>query len=71
MHDIFVANSTCCYEAIPFEEKDNLFYTITHIICLGFCYERSKHPRSKPQIWVKVDKNGSAAYAIWATSQPS
>lgn len=71
MSDIFVADITRCYESIPLIGNDNLSDAIAHIIRLGFKQERSKYPRSSPQIWIRVDSSGNAAHAAWGTCHPS
>lgn len=71
IHSIFVADITRCYESIPLQGPDNLCDAIAHVIRLGYRQARTHHPRSDPQIWVRIDANGCAAHATWNTSHPT
>lgn len=69
--NIYVADITRCYETIPLQGDDNLSDAIAHIIRVGFKQEHSKHPRSNPLVWIRVDKDGNAANATWGTTCPA
>lgn len=71
IHDVFVADITRCYETIPVHGPDNLIEAVSSIIKIGFRQARKKHPRSDPRVWIRVDNEGCAARAIWASSCPS
>jgi hypothetical protein len=68
--DIYVADIRRCYESIPLEGDDNLHDAMTHLIKRGFAQQKKHLPRSSPLIWVRVNAEGEAAKAIWATSAP-
>lgn len=71
IQDVFVADVTRCYESIPLQGPDNLIDAISNIIKLGFRQAKHNHPRADPRIWIRVDSEGCAARATWATSCPS
>ena len=71
IEDVFVADITRCYEAIPLYGPDNLVDAIAHVIKLGFRQAKAAHARSSPVIWIRVDQDGKAARACWATSCPA
>ena len=70
LSDIFVADVRRCYESIPLEGDDNLLDAIAHLIHLGFKQETKSHPRSIPKVWIRVDRDGQAARAKWASASP-
>jgi len=71
IQDIFVADITRCYEAIPLHGPDNLIDAVSHIIKIGFKQAKIPHPRSVPMIWIKVDAEGKASKAIWSSTCPN
>ena len=70
LSNIYVADITRCYESIPLQGMDNLPQTISKLIKIGFKQQKALHPRSNSLIWVRVDSEGNAARAIWATQAP-
>jgi len=71
IHDIFVADITCCYESIPLQGPDNLLDAISYITRTTFRYCSKLHPRATTTMWVRIRMDGAPAAAKWATSQPS
>lgn len=72
IHDIFVADITHCYEAIPLEGEDNLMNAITALISKAFRQNRCLHPRSEQHLWVKYNEDKSIASTTrWASVPPS
>ena len=71
INDIFVGDIARCYESIPLTGPDNLLDAIAFMVKLGFKQAKSHHPRASPLIWVRVNSDGQAAHAQWATSRPS
>jgi len=71
MHDVFVADITCCYESIPLHEPDNLIDAVASIVKIGFKQAQSHHPKATTSLWVRVKAGGTAANAVWATNCPS
>ena len=47
IHDIFVADITHCYEAIPLESRDNLMKAISKLISYAYRQKRIDHPKSE------------------------
>jgi hypothetical protein len=45
IYDIFVANVTHCYEAIPLHDLDNLLDAISFIITIAYKYAALEHPK--------------------------
>ena len=71
INDIYVADITRCYETIPLTGPDNLIDAIAYVIKLGFKQAKSHHPRATPMIWVRINSEGQAVHALWATSKPA
>jgi len=70
MADIFVADITRCFEAIPLDGSDNLPDAVANLIAIGFTQQKKLHKRATPLIWVRIDNNGLAAKACWNTTAP-
>lgn len=71
IYNIFVAHITRCYESIPLDGDDNLIDAVSHIIRIGYRQAKKHHPRSTPQIWIRVNAEGHAAHAQWSSSKPA
>jgi hypothetical protein len=72
IHDIFVADITHCYEAIPLDGDDNLMNAISSLISKAFRQNHIEHPRSIHKLWVKFDEGKSVATTSrWASNTPS
>ena len=71
IHDILVADITCCYKSIPLNGPDNLLEAISFIIKIAFKQAGTIHPRVPTQLWVRVDTKGVLAVAKWTSSQGS
>ena len=71
MNDLFVADITRCYESIPLTGPDNLLDAVAFVIKTGYKHVKAGHPRSTPVIWIRVNDEGQAAHAQWASSRPA
>ena len=71
IHNIYVADITRCFETIPINGQDTLYEAMKFITSLGVKNFNSKHPRSEPTIWFKINKQGFTIRAIWASSCPT
>lgn len=72
IHDIFIADITHCYEAIPLDGNDNLMNAISTLILKAFRQNCSEHPRSEHKLWVQFNETKSiASSSRWASTTPS
>ena len=71
IHNIFVADITHCYEAIPLEGNDNLMNAISSLISKAFRQNRSEHPRLEQKLWVKFNESKPiTTTSSWASNIP-
>jgi len=53
--DIYVVDITRCFESFPLDGKENLPDAVAHLIRISFTQQKKCHPRSTPQIWIRID----------------
>jgi hypothetical protein len=72
VYDVFVADITHCYEAIPLEGDDNLMDAISKLISFAYQQKKIEHPRSMQSLWVRFDEGkGIASSTRWASHCPN
>ena len=71
LHDVFVADITHCYEAIPLKGCDNLMGAISNLTKIAYQQRRIDHPRFVQNLWVRFDERKmTAVTARWASHNP-
>lgn len=61
--NIFVADISRCYEAIPLKGPNNLLDVLTYITNLAYKQSATTHPKAKTSIWVRILNDGTLANA--------